>query len=60
MRFHGDHIGAILPCLFEKDDNNQKFIGDKKLTKQMGEIFDDAIIDNNFEPLYDEVTKFEA
>ena len=60
MRFHGEHIGTILPCLFEKDAHNKRFMENQKLTKQMAEMFDDAIIDNNFEPLYNEVNKFEA
>ena len=59
MRFHGEHIGTVLPSLFVKDECNEKFIEEQILVTQMGSIFDDAIVDNYFDRLYNEVSIFD-
>ena len=55
MRFHGEHIGTVLPYLFEKYEDNLKFIEDQTLMTKMGNIFDDTIVDNTFNRLYNVV-----
>ena len=61
MRFHGDHIGQVLPSLFNREVyTNQKFMAETKLQKEMGEMFDKGIFDRSFDPFYDELTQFKA
>ena len=59
MRFHGEHIGKVLPHLFVKDECNQTFIRTEEIT-EIANRFDDAIVDNNFDQLYDEINTFHS
>ena len=59
MRFHGEHIATLLPCLFEEHEYNKKFIEEQTLTTKMKQMFDDAIVDNNFDRLYHEMSNFD-